>query len=230
MGRKDRVACSQADNLSGKAHRLDAAQTQPPKPGSFQYPAKYGDEAGGAPQPAAIGSQIHTCQDNLLIAVIDQCPDLGNDALGPRTSAWAANSRDDAVRAAGAAAVLQLEKWACLAACLPHRSQEVVASAVERRLDDFPPGVAILLIEDLGEPILFGISDDKIHTWNRGQGLRIPLSITSCHNDPSLRALALQLANGLPYLLIRAVCDRAGIDHDQIGVLMALRLFHGVAA
>jgi hypothetical protein len=40
----------------------------------------------------------------------------------------------------------------------------------------------------------------------------------------------MQLPNGLPHLLVRAVRDCAGVDYDQIGVLMTLRLFQGVDA
>jgi hypothetical protein len=219
-----------ADNGAREKHRFNAAEANSAQLGNLNDLLQKIDKMRPSFDPAPVRPQVNARQDYLVKTGFHKRPDFGKHMFRQRTSSRPAHMRDNAVRAAGVAPILQFDQRSSLAAGVRHRRQQAIKISGERRPDYFALRMISELVKDFGQTDPFGIADHQADSGDRSQSFRVALGIATGHDDARLRILAVQAADGLAHLLIGPVGDRAAIHDNEVGIPGALGFRHGVTA
>ena len=142
-------------------------------------------------------------------------------------AAGPARGRDDAVGARLIAAGLhaQRERGAPRQTRRDLRAARAVTAAEPlRRRQPAPPSRLRRGEPDFAHKLIFPIVRNNLNDTGKGSDfVRTPRRIAAGHDDAGAGIFTRNLANDLTCALIGRARDRAGIHHDQIGVLRARR-------
>jgi len=97
------------DEILGNVERLDGANAEAFDGGFVKDAAEEVVEFSARRKVAAVGAKVNAAENDFAIAGFGEPLDFPNDFAGRQAAALAADERDDTVRAAGVAAVLDFE-------------------------------------------------------------------------------------------------------------------------